>query len=385
MKIVHACYDYDESLTREEDFLARHYTITGWAESLQQLGNEVVVISRHIRDATLRVNNVRYIFLKDDLGPRIRWWHSPRRFFKAIRDLDADIIHLHNLALSIQTFLLRRILGEKTSMVIQHHGGPMPPKRKRLIHHFFNKSADAFFFTTVEHGREWLAVKKPGLILPVMEGASYFNFNERDRLRNFNVDRNDARRISGMTGSPIFLWAGRLDQNKDPLTVLAGFESIFETYPNAKLYMIFSDSKILDEVKNKINNSELLRNNVSLIGKLPHEKMEEYYWSADYFVLGSHYEGSGYALSEALSCGCVPVITGIPSFRMMTDEGKLGALWKPGDKASFVAAVHRVIKKPLEVEARACIDFYKRSLSYEAIGRVANQHYKNILKSRNDA
>ncbi len=51
-----------------------------------------------------------------------------------------------------------------------------------------------------------------------------------------------------------------------------------------------------------------------------------YYNSADYFVLGSHYEGSGFSLVEAMSCGVIPIVTDIPSFRMMTNNGKIGTL-----------------------------------------------------------
>jgi len=43
--------------------------------------------------------------------------------------------------------------------------------------------------------------------------------------------------------------------------------------------------------------SAILNNKVHLLGKIAHSEIEQYYNSADYFVLGSHYEGSGYATS----------------------------------------------------------------------------------------
>ena len=41
------------------------------------------------------------------------------------------------------------------------------------------------------------------------------------------------------------------------------------------------------------------------------------YSAADLFVVGSHHQGSGYALMEACACGAVPVVTAIPTFRLM--------------------------------------------------------------------
>ena len=119
-----------------------------------------------------------------------------------------------------------------------------------------------------------------------------------------------------------------------------------------------------------------------MLGKIPHQEIQNYYDSADYFVLGSHYEGSGYALSEALRCGCVPIVTDIPSFRMMTKNGKLGALWEPGKKLSFIQAANRAMDKPLKEEAAACVDFFKKALSFDAIAGQAKKHFQKIIEFR---
>ena len=57
--------------------------------------------------------------------------------------------------------------------------------------------------------------------------------------------------------------------------------------------------------------------------------MPNYYSAADVFISGSHYEGSGYALIEAMSAGLVPIVTDIPSFRSIA--GDCGERWQPGD------------------------------------------------------
>jgi glycosyltransferase involved in cell wall biosynthesis len=222
-----------------------------------------------------------------------------------------------------------------------------------------------------------------GKLMAVMEGATFFNYADRDAAKPPAYrSRNEARNKTGMMGSPVFLWVGRLDDNKDPLTVLNGFEVVFEKYKDAGLYMIYNDDKLSNEVKEKIEGSEIFKNKVYLLGKITHQAIENYYNSAEYFVLGSHYEGSGYALSEALRCGCVPIITNIPSFRMMTNRGQFGALWEPGNKDSFVEAVTKAFSKSLKDEANACLEFYKQNLSFDAIAGTAMFHYQKAIEAR---
>ena len=61
--------------------------------------------------------------------------------------------------------------------------------------------------------------------------------------------------------------------------------------------------------------------------------------AADLFVLGSHREGSGYSLIEALACGLPPVVTDIPSFRSLTGGGAVGKLWPCDDPRALCEAL----------------------------------------------
>jgi len=386
MRIVDVGYIYDKTLATEDELLEQHYTTVGWAEALAKEGIEVIVLKRFFKDSSFKKNNVQYFFVKDSYDNSFRSWQIPFRLFKKIAALQPDVIHLHHLSLSLQTFILRFFLKKNTAIVIQHHGGQTPKGIKKKIHDWFNLIADAFFFTTVEQGKEWFPNKKlRNKILPVMEGSTFFNYNKRhDETELYYQNKNEAREISSMNGDPVFLWVGRLDENKDPLTILDGFEELFQKkYSAAKLYMMYSHDKLIGDVKNKIENSEILTQKVQLLGRIPHHEVQSYYNSADYFVLGSHYEGSGYALSEALRCGCVPIVTDIPSFRMMTENAQLGALWEPGNKNSFIQAAISAIDKPLKEEAEKCIDFFKKHLSFDAIAEQAIKHYQKTIEVRN--
>jgi glycosyltransferase involved in cell wall biosynthesis len=118
---------------------------------------------------------------------------------------------------------------------------------------------------------------------------------------------------------------------------------------------------------------------VKLVGAVEHDDMETWYNAADYFVLGSHREGSGFALCEAMACGCVPVVTRIPSFKKMTNDGKLGCSFEPGNAGQLFEALQRTTlldTKPLRAEMR---QFFEQHLSHEAIAREIHLACKDVL------
>jgi len=370
MKIINVCFVYDEDLATEEQLLKRYYTTVGWAESLQKKGIEVIVVQRFIRDYSFKRNDVQYHFIRDRFSGRLKPSQLPIRFLHKLSKLDADVVHVHS---TLFTPLLRWFLHKKTAIVVQNHGGPRLTGIRGIAYRLMDNVADGLFFTTVEQGKDWYRTRKlQKKIMPVMEGANSFNYHERAY----------ARRITQMKGNPIFIWVGHLNENKDPLTVLGGFSELSKKYPEARLYMLYSSGKLLNEVKAKIGRNEDLQQSVILIGKVVHEQMEMYYNSADYFVLGSHAEGSGYSLSEAMACGCIPIVTDIPSFRMMTDDGNLGALWQTGNKDSFIEAATRAMNKSIIDESKACRDFYNQNLSFDAIAESSILHYERIIHCR---
>ena len=107
------------------------------------------------------------------------------------------------------------------------------------------------------------------------------------------LPRDAAREQTGMSGAPAILWVGRLNANKDPLTVLDAFERALPDLPDARLTMIFGTVELFEEVRARIARSPALSARVRLAGVVPHERMAAFYSAADLFVVGSHHEGSG--------------------------------------------------------------------------------------------
>ena len=240
------------------------------------------------------------------------------------------------------------------------------------------KGVDGFLFTAREQAQAWLAggiIRRTEDVFEVMEGSIHIPA----------MSKAVARAQTKITGKPIFLWVGNLDANKDPFTVLAGFTQLLADMPGARLYMVHRQANLLSQVQRTLAQTPRLSEAVTLLGQRSREELAQIYYSADYFVLGSHREGSGYALAEALSCGLVPIVTDIPSFRMMTNNGRIGGLWQAGSPQAFVEAARYVVRQPYATQSAAARAFFSERLSWSAIGRRAATIYRTLIERKHKA
>ncbi|HEY6504012.1 MAG TPA: glycosyltransferase, partial [Chitinophagaceae bacterium] len=130
---------------------------------------------------------------------------------------------------------------------------------------------------------------------------------------------------------------------------------------------------LLQQVKDLIHANEKGTGAVILIGKVDHQQMQDWYNSADFIISGSHYEGSGIAVCEAMSCGCIPVVTNILSFRGMTGQGKCGLLYEPGKDKELLAALLSTGKMDVEKERAKVLAQFNEELSFGAIAGKINK------------
>jgi len=182
----------------------------------------------------------------------------------------------------------------------------------------------------------------------------------------YPINKITAKSELGIGAATMFLWVGRLNENKDPLNVISTFLKYAETNATATLYMIYHTDELLAEVKKAIE-SHPNRCAIALIGKVPHHDLLYWYNSADFFISGSHYEGSGTAVCEAMSCGCVPIVTDILSFRMITDQGNCGILYEPGNESELLTALRSTANIDVAEKRNRSLTYFDRNLSFGAI------------------
>lgn len=351
------------------------HSLADVAEAASQAGIRVSVVQASAHSEHFERNGVQYHFLPfDDAASRNS---RGTRYRELLRELAPDLFHVHGLEFPRHVLSLAE-LSRGAPIILQDHASRLPRIWRRAAARRGMSVAAGVTFCSADQAQPF---SSSGIIGPstrvyaIPESTSRFVPGNRD----------EARRITGVEGDPAVLWVGHLDANKDPLTVLRGVGDAARDLPGLQLYCCFGTAPLMREVRAGIAKHEWLRDRVHLLGRVPHERIELLMRAADIFVLGSHREGSGYSLIEALACGLPPVVTDIPSFRSLTGEGSVGAIWPCGDAQEFSQALRATARRSgpeLRAAVRAHFD---RELSFDALGAKLAAMYEDALARKRGA
>lgn len=352
-------------------------TVRSMAREQRRLGHAVAVVQLFRHSGAWEEDEVEYRLVTAPPGMaaaariatmtmggqrRVRYMAAPS-LAREIAAFRPDVVHAFGLTLDVNLALVARAASRLGApLVAEFHGGA-PARRvahRALQRHNLRRAARVLF-TTADHAAPWIeaGVVRREQVAALVETSSDF------RMR----PRADARRETGMTGDPVLLWTGRLHPLKDPLTALRGVELVMRDWPEARLYMHFRSTELLPEIRRFLATRPALAARVHLGGALPHEQLEAIYNSADIFVQASRHEVAGIAVLEALACGVLPVVSDIPSFRVMTRNGLHGGLFAPGDAVGLAAALRRIDLARLPELASAARDHFDAELSFAAQAR----------------
>ena len=354
--------------------LARYHSLTGWADALAEVGaDRVTVVQRFEREASVRRGRVQYTFVADGGPPYPPPWFWGKRVTDGVLALRPTIVDVRGLVFPLIVRHLRARLGRRTPIMVRDHGGfePHSPSfRGRLRRRFYRLglgAADGFFFTAQEQARPWLRagiIRREETVHEVPEAST--------SLGSQPPPAGQQR----LPGRPALLWVARLDENKDPLTILNGFAAASAALPQAELTMVYGEENLIAAVKARLAADSALAGRVHLRGRMERAALPPLYAGADVFVLGSHHEVACFALLEALSFGVTPVVTDIPPFRILTDGGRIGALFQPGAAGQLAVALERVGRDDFALRRRAVLEHFERQLSWQAIGHRALAIYR---------
>jgi glycosyltransferase involved in cell wall biosynthesis len=370
MHVAQLIYAHDPDLTEPEALLDRYTTLTRWSDALVSAGAARVTVALPFTcDAVVERGHVSYHFVRPARG----WPHALAhgRLHRRLAALNPDLLHLNGLSFPMEACQLRYTFP-RTPIVLQDHAN-RPARRplRRALQRAGFRAADGVLFAAAPLADPWRAaglIPRSQPVFAVMESSTDLTPVPRER----------ARAETALPGAPALLWVGRLNANKDPLTVLSGFERALPQLGDAQLTMLFHTTELRAEVERYVQGSGLLAGRVHLRGRVAHQRIAAFHSAADLFVLGSHHEGSGYALLEAMACGAVPVVTDIPSFRAMTGGGAVGALWPAGDAGAFAAALVRCAGPERGIRSDQVRARFSRHLSWPVVGREAMRIYRAI-------
>ena len=374
LRIVQLNLAYDPAVADPRVLLDRYHTLTGLSGALAGAGASVSVLQRFSSRHTLQAGGVPYELLADGGPPMAAPSGTSDEIVEAVAARGAEVVHINGLMFPAMVRRLRAALPG-SAIVVQDHAGVQPPTRfDRLRSQAWRGllDADAWSFTAEEHAAPW---REAGLV----GDARVFEILEASTSLA-PIPREEARALTGIAGNPAILWVGRLNALKDPATVVEGLALAFAQLPDARCWMVYSEATLEPEVRQQIARTPSLRDRITLVGRVAPEHLARYYSAADVYVSGSHREGSGYALIEAMACGLIPIVTDIPSFRAIA--GDCGMRWHVGRAASCAAALVKADKFDRASECARVRERFALELTWSAIGRRTVGAYAALAEAR---
>src|SRR5208282_3077533 len=106
------------------------------------------------------------------------------------------------------------------------------------------------------------------------------------------------------------LYVGRLSSEKNPNLLLNAMNELRLRGLPLEL-IIVGEGPLRDELSERTNQMGL-GGSVTFEGYVPHSAIPHYFQDIGIFVLPSHREGSSVALMEAMSSGCLCIVSDIP-------------------------------------------------------------------------
>lgn len=358
MRIISTGYSKTYGYSDPAQWLERINFYSGILDELAKQ-HEVSSIERIEYEGECIKNKVHYHFIPTRGGKML----FPARMHNLIRKKRPDAVLVNGLIFPLQVIQLRAVLGKKPKIILLHRADKPFRGYKRQFQKWADKCVDAYLFTSTEFGETWKKNITVGKIHEVIPVSSVFY----EKSENNNDNRNGS----------VFLWVGHLNANKDPVTVIKAFKKFLQYEPGAKLYMIYQSDELLEEVQQNAGEDK----SILLVGKVEHKELQNWYNKADFIISSSFYEGGGVAVCEAISCGCIPVLSNIISFRKITGPGNCGLLFEAGNEDDLLQCLLKTKELDIVKERKRTIEQFSRELSFSAIAQKIEKVIESLSKN----
>lgn len=300
------------------------------------------------------------------------FFHVPLSALRYLRRQKPDIVLVQGMQFPLQVLMLRIALGKKTRIIVKHHADAVPGILKTYCWKLAGHFIDRYLFSSLGNAAPWI---QAGIISGADKveeiPATYTDFKRTGKYT--------ARQQLGLDNGLHYIWVGRLDANKDPLTLLNAFALFCAAHPEVKLHVFYKEDELLSSVLTRIAESKQLRGSVLLHGTVPHHLLPLWYSAADFYISTSHSEAGSAALLEAMACGCIPVTSSIPSARKVSQEGEYAFHFAPGDAAAMHTALESALLVNRELFADAVELHFQKYFSLSAIAKQLYRLCSSLL------
>lgn len=223
------------------------------------------------------------------------------------------------------------------------------------------------YFGFGERSREYLmslGAKSEKIFIPCQAAALPVTFSPERAL---------AERAQYRAGNaPVFLFVGRLSEEKGITTLIDAFAGIAKRLPDPQLRIV-GTGPLEGALRKRVSELGLDRS-ITFVGSLQDEPLSREYYGATCLVLPSRSEPWGLVVNEALAHGCPAVVSDscgcVPE---LVHDGVSGYAFTAGDEAGLQRTLLKATEAFADADgtARRCMDVIRRFDPPSAAANIA--------------
>ena len=351
------------------------FFVVDLASALKTLGHEVTIVTtdsanpaqahRTLSGATLDDFPAGASQLSIHLSPLAwpqRWAYSPELARAVNREIPlADIVHIHSVNLHTQYAAWRASRRHNRPYIFSPHGALDPyilqrnAQIKRINDALWQRKmieqAKIIHVTSAAEREFMNSYKPPVRVIPIGVNAAFLNASQRASRPESPVKDNS---------TPVLVNHGRLTKKKG-LDLLVRALPLFSN-PLLRLVLIGPDDEGIGAELEALAHDLGVSNRLEILEQLHGGELLSVLAQGDIWILPSHSENYGMAVTEAMALG-LPVITS-PHVNVAAEAVREGALViTPNDPKQIASAVDRLLE-----------DSHKRQLLAERGKAFAERH-----------
>ena len=197
--------------------------------------------------------------------------------------------------------------------------------------------------------------------------------NKKVGLRKNWILNNDYFPIKNRSLGKV-LSVGRLEKQKDFKYLIEEISGL-----NIQLDIVGEGSEKID-LQNFADQKEV---KVNFLGNVDHEKLEDLYKEYCLYVSSSNYEGNPKTVLEALSFGCVTILSNIPNHRELVDHSKSGFIFDK-EKGSLKLMFESILNNEFDLNSisREGFNYVQKNNSLQQSVDAEMKDYNYLLQKR---
>jgi len=337
-------------------------------EELRKMGLDVILLGsatdRKAQNAFKRI-----------IKPSRSTWLTDLRMSKAAmtnKIPNLAIIHAHRPD-HLLPFLIN---NPGNPSILTLHGNPKKAFREK------NSRIESFSYSKIEN----IVIKKVNKVIfvdhssrveyirtyPWLEGKSTVIPIGIDPKMFYPTGNIKARKMMGISDDEkLILMVSRIDREKRIDLGIEAFNELRKSYNNTHM-IIIGDGPMLDGLKKK----NLHNKKIHFLGGRTRKELNDWYNSADVFLLTSEYEGLPTTVLESLACNTPVISTPVGDVHLVIEEGVNGVILKKDDKYSIMKSLENIILGQLKGPIKGLnTSYYYNDIAIKYIGA-----YREILK-----